>query len=60
MPVRDSGLIYSSCPLQKGLPLDAHLKKELTDYCFVLKVTRVFPIPTQAEQTDDGEHFAKD
>ena len=24
------------------------LKVELTDYCFILKVTRVFPIPTQA------------
>ena len=29
-------------------------------YCFVLKATRVFPIPTQAEQTEDGEHFAND
>ena len=27
-------------------------------YRFVLKATRVFPIPTQAELTEDGEHFA--
>ena len=25
-----------------------HLKKALGTYCFVLKATRVFPIPTQA------------
>ena len=24
------------------------------------KATRVFPIPTQAEQAEDGEHFAND
>ena len=47
---------------KKALPLylGTHLKEELTDYCFVLKVTRVFPIPTQPEQTEDGEHFAND
>ena len=33
-----------------------NLKEELTD--LFLKATRVFPIPTQAEQTEDGEHFA--
>ena len=26
-------------------------------YLFVLKATRVFPIPTQAEQAEDGKHF---
>ena len=36
------------------------LKVELTDYCFILKVTRVFPISTQAKWTEDGEHFAND
>ena len=35
-------------------------EEELTTYSFVLKATRVFPIPTQAEQTEDGEHFAND
>ena len=25
--------------------------------CFVLKAIRVLPISTQAEQTEDGEHF---
>ena len=29
--------------------LGTHLKEELTASCFVLKATRVFPIPTQAE-----------
>ena len=43
-----------------SLCLGTHLKEELTDYCFVLKVTTVFPIPTQAKQTEDGEHFAND
>ena len=37
--------------------LGTDLKVELTHYCFILKVTRVFPIPTQAKQTEDGEHF---
>ena len=36
------------------------LLEELADYCFVLNVTRVFPIPTQAKQTENGEHFAND
>ena len=40
--------------LQFGQAQRTHLKEEL----FVLKATRVFPIPTQAEQTEDGEHFA--
>ena len=40
--------------------LGTHLKEELADYCCVLKVTRVFPIPTQPKQTEDGEHFAND
>ena len=26
-------------------------------YWFVFKATRVFPIPTQEEQTENGEHF---
>ena len=26
-----------------------HLKEELTDYCLILKVTRIFPIPTQVK-----------
>ena len=25
---------------------------------FFLKITMVFPIPTQVKQTEDGEHFA--
>ena len=29
--------------------LGHYLKVELTDYCFILKVTRVFHIPTQAK-----------
>ena len=32
-----------------SLYLGTHLKVELTDYCFILKVTRVFRIPTQAK-----------
>ena len=43
-----------------SLYLGTHLKEELTDYCFVLKFARVFPIPTQAEYTGYGEHFAND
>ena len=31
-----------------SLYLGTLLKVELTDYCFILKVTRVFSIPTQA------------
>ena len=34
--------------------------EENPDYCFILKITRVFPIPTQAKKTEDGEHFAND
>ena len=40
--------------------LSTHLKEELTDYCFILKVIRVFPISTQAEKAEDGEYFAND
>ena len=40
--------------------LGTHLKEELTAYCFILKATRVFPIPTQAEQAEDGEHLTND
>ena len=46
---------------EKAFPLTllgTHLKAELTYYCFILKVTRVFHIPTKAKQTEDGEHFA--
>ena len=32
----------------------------LTEYCFALKVTTVFPISTQAKQTEDSEHSAND
>ena len=47
-----------STPKRPSLSLlGTHLKEELTHYCFILKVTRVFPIPTQAKQTEDGEHF---
>ena len=65
MQVRDS-LENKSMLLahfKKAFPLTLlghSLKVELTDYCFILKVTRVFPIPTQAKQTEDGEHFASD
>ena len=48
---------------KKAFPLTllgTHLKEELTDYCLILKVASVFPIPTQAKQTKDGEHFAND
>ena len=56
------GLI-SACPIQKCLPfpfnlarnLGTHLKEKLTN--FFLKATRVFPIPRQAEQREDGEHL---
>ena len=38
---------------KKAFPLTSlglsHLKEELTTYCFVLKATKVFPIPTKAE-----------
>ena len=37
-----------------------YLKEQPTDYCFILKVTMVFPIPTQAKETEDGEHFVND
>ena len=43
-----------------SLYLGTHFKEEVTDYCFIFKVTRVFPIPTQAKQTEHGEHFAND
>ena len=36
--------------------LCTHLKDDLID--LFLKATRVLPIPAQAEQTEDGEHFA--
>ena len=52
------GLIYAS--KKPSLHFGAHSKEELTGYCFVLKTTRVFPIPTQVEKTDYGEHFAND
>ena len=48
---------------KKAFPLTLlghSLKVELTDYSFILKVTKVFPIPTQAKQREDGEHFAND
>ena len=41
--------------LYLGTPLK---EEQLTN--FVLKVTMVFPIPTQAKQTEYGEHFAND
>ena len=41
--------------LYLGTPLK---EEQLTN--FVLKVTMVFPIPTQAKQAEDGEHFAND
>ena len=48
--------------LKKAFPLTllgTRLTEELlTDYCFVFQVTTVFPIPTQAKQTEDSEHFA--
>ena len=37
---------------KKAFPLTLlrrSFKEELTDYCFVLKATTVFPIPTQAK-----------
>ena len=40
--------------------LGTDLKEELADYCFVLKFTRVFLIPTQTKQAEDGEHSAND
>ena len=49
--------------LKKAFPLTLHghsFERGLTDYRFILKVTWVFPIPTQAKQTEDGEHFAND
>ena len=42
---------------KKGTDLTEEL---LTDNCFVLKVTMVFHIPTQAKETEDCEHFAND
>ena len=39
----------------KALPLTSF---EIRAYGFVLKATRVFPIPTQAKTTKDDEHFA--
>ena len=58
MQVRDSLLENRSVLLvhfKKAFPalslyLDTHLTEELlTGYCFVLKVTTVFPIPTQVK-----------
>ena len=43
-----------------SLHLGTHLKEELIGYSSDLKVTRVFPILTQAAQTEDGQHFAND
>ena len=63
MQVRDN-LVDKSILLdhfKKTFPLtllEHSFQKDLTDYYFVSKVTRVFPIPTQAEYTEDGEHFA--
>ena len=37
---------------KKAFPLTLlgySLKEELTDYCFILKVARVLPVPTQAK-----------
>ena len=52
MQVRDSledksMLLVTSERLSLSLYLGTDLKEELTDYCFNLKVTRVFSIPTQ-------------
>ena len=65
MQVRDSledksMLLVTSKRASLSLYLGTHLKEKLTDYCFVLKVTRVFAIATQAKQTEDGEPFAND
>ena len=42
--------LYLGTHLAEELYVGTHLAEELlTDYCFVLKVTTVFPIPTQAK-----------
>ena len=43
----------SSLPVLLGI----HLKEEVNAYCFALKATWVFPISTQVELTEDGEHL---
>ena len=37
-------------------------KEEFTDYCSILKVTRVFPYSYtgKVDQTEDSQHFAND
>ena len=57
---KESLLIYFEKRPSLSLYLAAHLKEELTDYFFILKVTRILPIPTQAKKTKDGDHFAND
>ena len=52
-------LVISKRP-SLSLYLGTHLKEQLTDYCFILKVTSVFPTPTQAMQTEHVEQFAND
>ena len=52
MQVRDSledNFLSASKRPSVSLYFGTHLKEELTDYYFVLKVTKVSPIPTQAE-----------
>ena len=53
-------LVHFKKAFTLSLYLGTHLKEELIDYCFVLKVTTVFSVPTQAKQTEDGGHFAND
>ena len=61
--VRDSleekSMLKTSKEPSLSLHLGIDLKEELTAYWFVLKATS-YPIPTQVEQTEDGEHFAND
>ena len=52
-------LVISKRP-SLSLYLGTHLTEQLTDYCFILKVTSVFPTPTQAMQTEHVEQFAND
>ena len=52
-------LVYSK-KIFTLLYFGTYLKEELTDCCFVWKGTRVFPIATQAKQTEDVDHFAND
>ena len=65
MQVRDSlenksMLLVTSKRPSLSLYLGTHLKEELTDSYFILKLTSVFSIITQAKQTEDGENFAND